>query len=150
MKGRAALFLCIVYFAPPIRHQLWNRYHFHLHQHHNNHHHHNHNHHHHHHQLNNIIFVWLFLKTPVKITKYVTSIKKIYSLLLNHQFRKCIAPVLPKCSEDQTIQSCLFFRSGCIKWSWFILRWCAITCHTYIVFTDGSTPKAPLCIVLML
>ena len=76
------------------------------------------------------IFIWLFLKTLVIITKYVTIIANIQSLWLNNRFWKFIAPEPPKKIIAQTIQSCWSFKQGCIKWSWFIFSWCGVTYYT--------------------
>ena len=81
--------------------------------------------------INKIIlfFILLFLKNILIITKYVTSITNIRSLWLNNSLWGFIAPAPPKISLAQTIQSCWSFILGCIKCSWFIFRWCGITCH---------------------
>ena len=119
MKVHAALLLCIMYSAPTIWHLWQHPDHFHIQQ--QNH---------HHHQLNQLIFIWFFLKNLVIITKYVTNITNTQRLWLNHFFRNFFAPAPQKRSVAQTIQSYWSFRPGCIKRSWFIFIWCGITCHT--------------------
>ena len=126
MKERAALILCIVYFAPKIRHLWWHPGPFHICQQHHYHCHHNYQ----NKKLNHLIFTRLFLKTLVIITKYTTHIKNIQILWLNNHFWTFIAPAPQKRSVAQTIQYCWSFSTSCIKWSWFIFSWCGITCHT--------------------
>ena len=82
--------------------------------------------------INKIIwfFIWFFLKTLLIITKYLTSITNIQSLWHNNWFWGFISLEPPKSSVSHTIQFCLYFRPGCIEWSWLIFSCCGITCHT--------------------
>ena len=80
--------------------------------------------------FNKIIWfcIWLFLKTLVIITKYVTSITNIqilWPIFLKEIYRSSTSK--NQCSSK--IQYCWSFSPGCIKCSWFIISWCGITFH---------------------